>query len=93
MERLLQSRNTSKILLAASVFVCLFYVITSTINNAYDDALAGALFELLSLPILIMLMILPVLCIIHLVSKGSAGKMLSALSLVFIAVAVVLIAV
>jgi cytochrome bd-type quinol oxidase subunit 2 len=89
MEGLLQSRSTARILLLVSVFIYLFYAATAVINDVYEYKLVGALFELLWLPTLLLLIIVPVLCIIHLVNRKSGGKRYSLFSLLLITLAFV----
>ena len=50
-------------MLVATLFVALFWLLASTIN-VYDIKIIGAIFEILWLPMMAMLVIVPLLCVI-----------------------------
>jgi|SRR6186997_725469 len=79
----LDKANTGKWLLALSVIVSLFWVLGNSIN-VYSSAGAGAIFEILWLPMLACILIIPVLSIMIVVRKN-AVKLLPILSIIILA--------
>jgi membrane-bound acyltransferase YfiQ involved in biofilm formation len=72
--KLLKNRNASKVMLMLSALAFLFYLsVQVLISNVYKYAVVGALFELLSMPMLLLLVVIPILSIVQLIKlKGTA---------------------
>ena len=51
------------IMLVATIFVAVFWLLASAIN-VYDNKIIGAVFEILWMPMMAMLVIVPLLCVI-----------------------------
>ena len=89
---IIRYRNTSKVILILSALVFLFYLsLQVLIGNVYRYAVVGALFELLSVPMLLLLVILPIASLVQLISAKANAKGYAVASLVFIAAAILLL--
>lgn len=80
---LLNNPAIDKIVFAFSVFVCAFWYLSQHIN-VYHIALVGAIFELASLPMLLLFILLPILSILILIKKKFTFKSLSLYSLLLL---------
>ena len=83
------NQKTSKIILVLSVLVFLFYLSSRIlISNVYDYAFVGAVFELLSIPMLGLLVALPILCVIQLIKFKGPVNIYAIVSILLIAAAI-----
>jgi hypothetical protein len=89
----LQNRSACRTTLVLSVLVFLFYFsVQLLIKDVYRIAFVGALFELLSLPMLVLLVLIPLFCILQLFRlRDARGKNYLVLSLVLIAATILLL--
>jgi hypothetical protein len=79
----------SKVLLITSALVFLFYLTAyELLSNVYQYAFVGALFEFLSIPMLLLLIVVPVLCIVQLIIFKGRKKWHALASLMLIAIAI-----
>lgn len=83
------SEAIGKVLLALSVFV-LFFVGLSRLLNVYQISFVGAIFEILWLPVILLLFILPVLSIIYWIQEKFNPKSIYLYSIVLGIAAIVL---
>lgn len=83
------SQAIGKVVLALSVFVLLF-VVVSRLINVYQISFVGAIFEILWLPVILLLFILPVLSIIYWIQENFNPKSIYLFSIVLGIAAVVL---
>ena len=91
-KNILKNRKTSKAILILSVFVFLFYLsVQVLISNVYKYAIVGALFELLSLPMLLLLVVLPILCIVKLIKSKGAARRYAVTSLALLAIVITIL--
>jgi len=89
---IIRYRNISKVILILSALVFLFYLsVLVLIGNVYRYAVVGAIFELLSAPMLLLLVILPIACLVQLFSSKANAKWYAVASLVFVAAAILLL--
>ncbi len=72
---ILNYKQLDKIVFALSVFVCVFWI-TAQQFNVYKFAVVGAIFELLSLPILVLFIVLQTVSIVFLVKQKFSFKSL-----------------
>ena len=83
------SQAIGKVVLALSVFVLLF-VGLSRLINVYQISFVGAIFEILWLPVILLLFILPVLSIIYWIQEKFNPKSIYLYSIVLGIAAIVL---
>lgn len=83
------SQAIGKVVLALSVFVLLF-VGLSRLINVYQISFVGAIFEILWLPVILLLFILPVLSIIYWIQEKFNPKSIYPYSIVLGIAAIVL---
>ena len=83
------SQAIGKVVLALSVFVLLF-VVVSRLINVYQISFVGAIFEILWLPVILLLFILPVLSIIYWIQEKFNPKSIYLYSIVLGIAAIVL---
>ena|SRR5215203_2184085 len=84
--------NAGRVLFMLSVLVFLFYLASFKLfSNIYRHAVVGALYELLALPALALLVIVPVLCVVHLLKHKGANWYYALAALALIACSVVLL--
>ncbi len=75
-----------------SILVFLFYFSAQVlISDVYKYAVVGAVFEILSIPMLALLVILPVVTIVQLVKQKQAPKLSSIGSLLLITASILLL--
>lgn len=75
-----------------SAVVFLFYLTAHLLaGDVYRHAAVGAFFELLSLPVLALLAVVPVLCVVQLFRPGRKGVRYTVGALLLIAAAVLLL--
>jgi hypothetical protein len=87
--KLLKNRNASKVMLMLSALAFLFYLsVQVLISNDYKYAVVGALFELLSMPMLLLLVVIPILSIVQLIKLKGTARVYAFASLVLIATTV-----
>jgi hypothetical protein len=80
------------LLLVGSAIVFLFFLFAQVlISDLYQYPVVGALFEFLSIPMLLLLVVIPILCIIQLTKPNRTARWYAAASLAFIAAAVFLL--
>ena len=79
----LDKANTGKWLLTLSVIVSLFWILGNSIN-VYNSAGAGAIFEILWLPMLASIIIIPVLSIM-IVARKNTQKLIPILAIIILA--------
>ncbi|RYF94765.1 MAG: hypothetical protein EOO02_23515 [Chitinophagaceae bacterium] len=79
--------QASKTTFALSIVASVFILAVSTIN-VYEYAIVGAIFELLWLPILIGLVLLPIISIVFLIREGFSLKSLYFYSILVIGFAI-----
>jgi hypothetical protein len=85
--------NAPKYILAISVIVFVFYLIGFVLlKDVYKYAFVGALFELLSIPMLLLLAAIPVVNIIHLVKYHDLSPWHSVLSLLLVIASIIILA-
>ena len=72
---ILNHKELDKIVFALSVFVCVFWI-TAQQFNVYHFAVVGAIYELLSVPILLLFIVLQTVSIIFLVKQKFSFKSL-----------------
>lgn len=84
--------HTDKIIFGLSLLVCAFWY-SSQHFNIYSYAVTGAIFELLAIPMLLLLILLPVICILLLIKKGFSFKALSFYSLLILVTTILLLVV
>ncbi|HVG42321.1 MAG TPA: hypothetical protein VM888_11980 [Chitinophagaceae bacterium] len=90
--KILKNRKHSIIILILSAFVFLFYFsLQAIISNVYKYAFVGALFELLSIPMLVLLVTLPILCVSHIIKGKEYVSWYTAVSLVLITATIFII--
>ena len=83
---ILKSKNASKLMLLLSALVFIFYLsVQLLISNIYKYAFVGALFELLSIPMLLLLVTIPIVCIVQLIKLKGTARWYAIASLFFIA--------
>ena len=75
--------NIDKIVFALSALVCIFWYAGQNIN-VYQIAVVGAIFELASLPMLALFIILPIISILLLIKKKWSFKSLPLYSLLLL---------
>lgn len=81
---ILKSKGSSKLVLLLSIAVFIFYLsVNLLIENAYGYAIVGALFELLSVPMFLLLISLPVVSLIRLIGSKGAEKSYAIASFTF----------
>jgi len=86
------NRSASKVILILSGLVFLFYLsIQVLISNVYRYAFVGALFELLSIPMLLLLVALPIFCILQLIKSRGISRGYAVVSLVLIVITFILL--
>lgn len=84
--------HAPKIILLLSALVFIFYFVGFVLlSNVYTYAAVGAAFELLSLPMLLLLASLPVLNLIILFKKRGVAGWYAVASLVLLAAAVIIL--
>jgi hypothetical protein len=82
----------SKIIFILSLLVLFFYFTSLVLfSDVYKYAVVGALFELFSIPMLLLLVVLPVLCLIQLMKATGARRGYVIASLMLIVTTIVLI--
>lgn len=75
-----------------SLLVCLFYLAGLRLRvNWYENKFTGALFEFVSLPVLLLLFILPLVAIIQFIQVKSKARLIPLTSILFLALAVYII--
>ena len=84
---LIRYSQTSKIVFILSIFVSVFWFLTYVLD-VYHFAITGAVFELLWLPMIIMIFVLPVFSVVQLIKEKFSLKSLYLYSLVIIALLV-----
>lgn len=85
----LRNRSISKGILMLSVFVFLYYLTVQVlIASVYQYAFIGALFELLWLPMLLLLFVLPVVCLVQLFRQSGRARVYALAALVLSAATV-----
>ena len=83
---IIKSKNPSKVMLLLSALVFIFYLCTHLLTpNVYKYAFVGALFELLSIPMLLLLVTIPIVCIVQLIKLKGTARWYAAASLFLIA--------
>lgn len=91
-KRGLSHRRAPAIILLLSVLVFLFYFIGFVwLSNVYTYPAVGAVYELLSLPMLLLLAGLPILNIILLFKKKGVAGWQAYASLIFLAAAIIIL--
>src|SRR5437762_13431549 len=80
---LLNYPHIDKIVFALSTLVCIFWY-TGQLINIYQVAVIGVIFELASLPMLALFVILPVISILLLIKKKVSFKSLPLYSLLLL---------
>ena len=84
-------RGLETAVLFVSVFIFLFYVITArVVKDVYAYAWSGAIFEMLALPLLVLLLVCPILIVARLIQR-KIGWVAAVWSLVFLAASALLI--
>ena len=81
-----KNSNTGKIVLLLSVLAATFWCISGVVN-VYQPAIVGVIFEILWLPMLALLFLLPVVSIIFLVRERFSFKSFYLYSLLIIGLA------
>lgn len=76
----IMSTKTEKILLWLSLFTCLFWLLIQLVD-VYQFKVTGILYEIVSIPMLLMLVILPIVIIIQLIRHKPKFRSLYFLSL------------
>jgi TRAP-type C4-dicarboxylate transport system permease small subunit len=84
--------KTTRVLFVLSLLVFLFYLASFVLfSNIYKHAVVGAIYELLSLPMLLLLVVVPVLSVIQLLTRKGGGWAYALAALVLIACSVALL--
>lgn len=78
--------NTDLIVLLLSCFVFIFWMISVSINNVYDYMVTGAFYELLALPTLALMIVLPIIIVYRMFRKSFKRILIPILSLLFLLV-------
>lgn len=89
----MKSKDASKLVLALNILVFLFYLSALVLfRDVYQFALVGALFEMSSIPMLLLLGGIPLYCIVQLIqSKGNIKRHVLASALLITATIVILV--
>ena len=89
---ILVNKKLLKAVFVLSVFVFLFYLYTIVVAiDVYKYAFVGAIFELLSIPVLLLLVAVPVLSIFQIIKYKKVPTWYTAGSLVFTAASIIVI--
>lgn len=89
---LVEHRKASKVILVLSVLVFLFYLSAQVlISDVYQYAFVGAVFEFLSIPMLLLLVVIPILCIVQLIKQKRAARGYVIASFVLIAATILIL--
>ena len=83
-----KNSKTAKLVFLLSILVSVFWCLVQVLNDVYRFAVVGALFEILWLPMIGGLFILPIISIIQLVKEKLDRRSLYLYSILIIAVAV-----
>jgi len=84
-------QNASRLVLLASFLVVLFYFTGFIVlSNVYKYAIVGAFFELLSIPMLLLLVAIPIFSFIHLIKGSAKGYNIASILLIAIAIYILL---
>ena len=90
--KILVHKNAPKIVLALSILIFTFYLTGLVLlTDIYQYAVVGMLYELLSIPMLFLLVIVPVLGFIQLTRYKNEGTWYAVASLILIAATIVLL--
>lgn len=76
--------NTDLIVLLLSCFVFIFWMISLSIHNVYDYMVTGAMYELLALPSLALMMVLPIIVVYRMFRRSFKSVLIPILSLLFL---------
>ena len=79
-----KSDNTAKIILVASIIVFTFYFVGYLLADVYQYPIVGAIYELLWLPMLASLLVIPIISVFVFIKKNDKSRIYAALSVVFI---------
>lgn len=85
-----QNTNFNKILFISSILVCLFWILSQTID-VYKYAIVGAIFEILWFPCIISLILIPLVSLIFLIMEKFNLRSLNFYSLIVITIAILII--
>jgi hypothetical protein len=84
--------KTARLLFGLSLFVIVFYSIGYIfIGDVYRYPVIGAIYELLSLPMLLCLVVIPVLSIVVLIKNKGKARLYAALTILLIIVSVIIL--
>ena len=83
-----KNSKTAKLVFLLSILVSVFWCLVQVLNDVYRFAVVGALFEILGLPMIGGLFILPIISIIQIVKEKLERRSLYLYSILIIAVAV-----
>ena len=89
---ILALQNASKATFIASVFVFIFYFTGFVLlSNVYEYAFVGALFEMLSIPMLLLLVTIPVFCLVQILKSKGTARLYAVASLLLIVMAILIL--
>ncbi|NRS90968.1 magnesium-transporting ATPase (P-type) [Chryseobacterium sp. 16F] len=80
----------NKILLISSILVCLFWILSRTID-VYNYAIVGAIYEMLWLPCIVSLIIIPLVSLIFLIKDKFNLRSLNLFSLIVMTLTLLII--
>jgi len=82
---MLKKPTTAKIIFIASVIVFVFILFVNVFHfDVYRYPVAGAIFELLWLPIMASLLLIPIMCVIIFIKNHGISRIYAVLSILFV---------
>ena len=82
---MIKNSKTPKVIFIISLIVFAFFLLGNVlVSDIYRYAIVGVIFELLWLPMLLLLLVLPVISVLVFINQKGKSKIYAALSVLFI---------